>query len=178
MKAHTARGRARRFVPAGLLLALSMLVTPGAGAGEPCGSELDGWRAMTPATIELVDDRGRALFLEARIADDHDERAAGYQHVCPEVIARTAILFVFRKPLSGRFHMQNVYAPLDIAFFDGTGLMVDRETMRPEPPGFPGQPSYYGSRLPYLYALEIPAGFLDAHRLSPGKARLLLESLP
>lgn len=93
--------------------------------------------------------------LNVRIADDKDERAAGYQWICEPDAQGSAVLFVFSRQKASAFHMRNVWVPLDIYFFDDTGAQVDAMVMRPEPPGAPIKPRYYQPRGTFRYALEI-----------------------
>ena len=97
--------------------------------------------------------------LTVKIADDGFERAAGFQHVCPETVEHTAILFRFDADTRNPFHMRNCHAPLDIAFIDATGAVVDIRRMEPhvESVLFVRQPLYQ-SRMPFRYALETAAG--------------------
>lgn len=116
--------------------------------------------------------------IPVRIADDAEERAAGYQWICPEDASDTAVLFVFPKMFYSAFHMRNVFVPLDIFFFDGQGRQVGAMLMQAEPPGQGIKPRYYSPSAEFRYALEIPRS--SAHdSTSPAAAlSLVLESLP
>ena len=96
------------------------------GWGHPrnARSQLNAYRKCTSKKISLLNDSGKIIKLESHIADNTRERADGYQHICEEVINKTTILFVYSQPVGGRFHMQNVKAPLDIGFFDGAGKLI------------------------------------------------------
>ena len=124
------------------------------------------FRGMELARIALINDLGERVELEVRVADEPAEQLAGFQHIGRRVIARSAILFVFPRPIRGEFHMRNVVAPLDIAFFaaDGRALAV----MRMEP-----GPELYGPDEPFQYALETAAGRLAELHISPQGSRLL-----
>ncbi len=67
------------------------------------------------------------------------------------------MLFVFPEPTTAAFWMKDTLIPLDIAFFDGGGDLVDRLTMVPceaDPcPTYPAAGTY-------RFALEAPAGVL------------------
>ena len=123
-------------------------------------------------TIRVQNDRGIEISLDVLVADDGFERASGFQHICPEVIERTLILFRFPQELSGRFHMQNVHAPLDIAFMGSNGnvesvLLMQTYTQDERP--------LYGPPGRFQYALEARAGFFQSHAISPQGSRLLLD---
>lgn len=112
----------------------------------------EAFRAMEIQEVGLTNDRGESVVIETHVADDFEERSAGYQRVPAEVVDETAILFVFPGDLNGTFHMRNVEAPLDILFFDSAGGVVATFTMAPDPEKLwnPGQV--------YRYALEMAAG--------------------
>jgi len=135
-----------------------------------------GWKAMSEGEVSL-ERGGKTLPLAIRVADDAQERAAGYQWICERDAADTAVLFVFPTSMNSTFHMRNVYIPLDIYFFDNTGNQVDAMVMRPEPPGVDLEPQYYQPGGPFRYALEIARP--QTHQLSstPAPMRLLIDSL-
>ena len=77
-------------------------------------------------------------------------------------------------PLGGRFHMQNVKAPLDIGFFDGAGKLIRTMVMDTYDDG--NKRRYHpGQR--FQYALEARVGFFNEHKLSANKARLVVHSV-
>lgn len=125
---------------------------------------------MQEKTIFLSDDHGDTIQLPVRVADESRELAAGYQFICPNIIRQTAVLFDFGRPFTSRFHMGNVFAPLDIAFFDSAGNLVKIAHMSAEPPGFSGRKKYYSAGAPYRYALEVPKGYF-AIRFPDGRLR-------
>ncbi len=127
---------------------------------------------MQEAVITLNNSRGKTVHLLARVADEPRELAAGYQFICPEVVRQSAILFDFGRSFTSRFHMKNVFAPLDIAFFDHFGKLVKVEHMSPEPPGFSGKRKFYSAGTSYQYALETPSGYLSAHFISARNSSL------
>jgi len=124
--------------------------------------------------IRIGDGRERTCFLAVKIADRPREIRAGYQYLCPEVIQNSAILFDFGSTVTSRFHMRNVYAPLDIAFFNQKGILINTVTMQAEPPGTRRRSILYQAESPYRYALETPAGQLTALEMLPGITRLQL----
>jgi len=123
--------------------------------------------------ITLVDESGRTLSFNAKIADDGRERAAGFQHVCPRVIEKMPIVFLFGGAFSPSFHMRNVYGPLDIAFIDGDGGIDEIRRMEPYVLGARERP-VYRSRIPVHAAIETHPGFFDRHGIVPGAWRLEL----
>ena len=124
--------------------------------------------SLSPVEIHLRRPDGTELDMAALLARTGHQRQAGYQHIGKDVIARTAILFVFPQPVRGAFHMCNVAAALDIAWFDEHGALVDQTRMEPGPSQAPWLcPVEYSPRFPtpYRFALEVPAGFFARHGL-------------
>ncbi len=105
-----------------------------------------------------------ALWVNVLVADSSDGRAAGYQFIHPDVMARSAILFVFERESTGAFHMCNVAAPIDIVWFRPDGRVLDVRHMEPGPARPPAlcrqlyAPATFGT---YQYALELPSGFVE-----------------
>lgn len=117
---------------------------------------------MEEAALRILAADASSVPLTVKVADDNRERAAGFQHICPAAVEHTVILFEFDKDTQSPFHMRNCHAPLDIAFMDADGVVVD--TMRMEPYVdsvlFVRQPLYQ-SRAPFRYALETAAGRME-----------------
>ena len=125
---------------------------------------------MHGESIRLQNDVGEVLTLDVLVADDAFERASGFQHICPQIIDQTLILFRYPQEVRGRFHMSNVHAPLDIAFIDGQGsviavLLMETYTENDRP--------LYGPDGRYQFALEARAGFFNTMGISPQSSRLL-----
>ncbi len=140
----------------------------GVGRGHQTTAIFD---RMAADTIRLVDDQGVVLPVAVKIARNSEERAAGFQRIHPAIIQKSLILFVFPEEQNVRFHMENVSAPLDIAFIGENGEILDIQEMQPNPPG---KSHTYGPNLPFRYVLEARAGFFKDHRISPGKGLLRL----
>ena len=80
------------------------------------------------------------------------------------------MLFVYPAPETLRFWMMNTRAPLDILFFDAEQRLLD---VYPDAPPCTAEPcARYLSRLPAVYALELPAG--TARRLGLGPGEILV----
>jgi uncharacterized membrane protein (UPF0127 family) len=124
---------------------------------------------MEVANIRLSNDQGNILELEVKVADEPDERAAGFQYISRSVIERSLILFVFPEETHALFHMRNVEASLDIGFFRADGTVVDILRMEPDN-------RLYGPAEAFKYALEARAGFF-AEKGIGRSSRLLVESL-
>jgi len=163
------------FSRAVLCAGVALVALAGGAAAADCAPTNRGLARMQTADIELLNARRERVTLRAFIADEPVEMAAGYQFICPEVVARTAILFRYAAPSAGRFHMHNVKAALDIAFFDAAGELFQAMAMRPYNDG---EEALYGPMRKFQYALEARRGFLRDKHLRAGDSRLVLESLP
>lgn len=165
-----------RVIAAAIVVATAVATAEFAAAAElDCAPTNRGMAQMQRAEIALLNARDERVTLRAFIADEPLEMAAGYQFICPEVVARTAILFRYDAPGAGRFHMHNVKAALDIAFFDAGGALFQAMAMQPYADG---AEVLYGPMRKFQYALEARRGFLREKHLAAGQSRLILDSLP
>ena len=145
-----------------LMVALCGLVSASAPAA-PCMMTTPTFERMEEATV-TVDAIGRAgTELRVKVADEISELAAGFQHICPEAIGDTAVLFLIGAQTRTPFHMNNVHAPLDVAFIDAHGVVVDVQTMKPHGESvLVVRRPIYRSAKPFVSALETAAGKLAA----------------
>jgi uncharacterized membrane protein (UPF0127 family) len=102
---------------------------------------------------------------DVAIADDSALRARGLMQV-EDLGALDGMLFVWPAEIQARFTMHNTLIPLDIAFFDANGDLLEVLQMVPcdESP-CPG----YGIDSPFRWALEAPSGSLTD---LPSRAKL------
>ncbi|MFO7588767.1 MAG: DUF192 domain-containing protein [Gemmatimonadota bacterium] len=167
-----------RIVGPALLLAVATLAAAGcgpaaggdgAGGGEPAGSP--------PAVQESVAARpqpgpgGRILrTVEVRvggvpvtveIADTPALRERGLMHR-DSLPANHGMLFVYPDEEVRSFWMRNTRIPLDIAFLDRNGAILNVERMEPQ------TDENTFSAAPAMYALELPAGWFEAHDVGAG----------
>lgn len=144
---------------------IGVLMLVGLPAAADCVDATDTLRSMSHDEVTLHGPAGKSVVVEVRMADDARKRAAGFQHICPAAIERTAIYFAFDRARRPNFHMRNVEAPLDIAFIDGDGLIVDIQRMDPYVLGA-AREIYYSPPGPVVAALEARAGFFSEHGVS------------
>lgn len=166
------------FVPMKKKLLIRFLLFIGFGFSQAalaqlnCVQQTAGTESMHVETVQLLDADGASLRFEVLVADEGFERAAGFQHICPEVIENTLILFRYKSEIVGRFHMNNVHAPLDIGFFNKDGVLISHFLMETYSSN---QKKLYSPEGTFQYALEArPGFFLDNNLLGPS-TRLLLD---
>ncbi len=140
-------------------------------ASEGCRLSTEQWSKMEIRRVVLARADGEAITIRSRIARSSAERAAGYQHICPEIIALSSILFVYENPLQPRFHMFNVHAELDIGFFDQDKKLVTVLRMTPQTVG-DASAEIYDPGQQVQYALEAPAGFFTDNKLLSAQTTL------
>jgi len=133
---------------------------------------------MPRARIQIEAPGRPALDLEVLVAAAPEQRAAGFQHVCPGGFDGRAILFVYAEDTRGRFHMRNVHAALDIAFADADGRVFEIQHMRPGAEDAQAAELRYQARQPFRFALEVPAGWFAARWLQADSARMQWAGLP
>lgn len=132
--------------------------TAAGGATDTVGAALDAADAVEPGLTELRIG-GHAVRVE--IADDPEERRRGLMHrdSLPE---DRGMLFVYPDERILSFWMRNTRIPLDIAYVDQRGHIVDIQTMSPQ------SDRLYESSDPAMYAIEMGAGWFEEHGVSEG----------
>ena len=166
--------RLRAALPATLLLLAAL--APAATAQGPAGKaapnpECPRWReafAGMPLRMVSIQAGPRTLALRVKLADSGERQAGGYQCATPDEIKRHLILFDFGREIFTQFHMQNVPAPLDIAFIKADGRIFSIVRMAPS------ATQLYGPMGPFRYALEARAGFYESQGIKQGDARLVV----
>ncbi|SEO52280.1 DUF192 domain-containing protein [Aquisalimonas asiatica] len=144
---------------AGVAALVGCLSLTAAQAPE-CRPSTEAVDAMPTQTLVFGSEQEHTI--DARLAATESHRAAGMQHLCPDVIAGTPILFLFDEPVTPAFHMNNVHAALDIVFVDSDHRVIDVSRMEP------GQRSLTRPPGPVIAALEMKAGAAAAYGIEPG----------
>ncbi len=93
---------------------------------------------------------GETLSVEIAATPDAREKGLMYRK---ELAPNTGMLFVYPDEKIRHFYMKNTYIPLDIAFIDKTGVIVDMQQMNPL------DETIIRSKEKARYALEANRGF-------------------
>jgi len=122
----------------------------------------------------------------AYVADDEAKRERGLMFV-ENMPADVGMLFVFDEERPLGFWMKNTLIPLQIAFFNRAGKVVDIQEMEPAKSSMSREVPTYHSKSDARYALEMNAGWFTRHKVRNGdtlklsgksKSALLNKSLP
>jgi Fur family ferric uptake transcriptional regulator len=154
------------------MLALAFLTVAGATPSD--ATDCARWRtafARMRSRDVAVETGVRTARFSVRLAADDEQRAAGFQCATRAEIEQTKILFDFSFEIMTAFHMQNVVAPLDIAFAKADGRIFSVQRMVPDPRAL------YQPLGPFRYALEARAGFFEAAGIRAGGTRLALDNM-
>ena len=101
------------------------------------------------------------------IARTRDERARGLMDR-ESLPADAAMLFVFETESPLAFWMKNTLIPLDILYLGSAGIVIDIQTMLPEPGVADSELRRYPSAAPARYAVEMNAGLADMYDFDVG----------
>ncbi|NND82769.1 MAG: DUF192 domain-containing protein [Gammaproteobacteria bacterium] len=150
-----------------LLICLALMAQLGVAAQPACQVDNPQLQAMPDAVVTVQTRAGSQFEFNVRLANTPTTRAAGFQHVCAEEIARLPILFIFQRAAQPRFHMNNVVAPIDIAFIKSNGEIESVQAMQPYVMGARRKPLYFPAQ-PVTAALEANPGFFKANSIAVG----------
>lgn len=146
-----------------VLAALSLLLLAwqwSAGAAEPA--------ALASVPLE-IDADGERHWLEVELARTSAERQKGLMdrdHLAPD--AGMLFLYDEAQPPEGGFWMYRTRIPLDIAFLDAEGRIAAKATMQPCPSPTPRDCPTTLAGVTYHAALEVNAGYFEAHGIEVG----------
>ena len=154
----------------GLIIGLGILFAAKAVA---CESDTSIWSTMTETELTFRSNAGVYRSLNVRIAETASQRSAGFQYICPILLRKWGMLFVFDGEQRSRFHMHNVQSDLEIAFISKSGQILEIQQMNAE-----GKPQLVRTYRPdklYTYALETTTGRLSELGLVAKDWWLVLE---
>ena len=126
-----------------------------AGAADPTA-------APTAApTAELIPIRVGGIEIRVELADEPAERQTGLMF--RESLAENqGMLFAYPEERTLGFWMKNTLIPLDIAYIDREGRIVDIKQMEPQ------SSETHNSAAPAMYALEMNQGWFEANGIRVG----------
>jgi len=151
-----------------LLLGLTLLVGGTAGCAGEAGNSAPPGDDIVTGLEARIPPRGFAWVIfgadtvMAEVARSDAERARGLMER-EELPEGRGMLFVFPDVAVRSFWMQNTYIPLDIAFLDSEGLIVDIQPMEPL------DETFTESRAPAMFALEVPQGWFAGRGIEVGR---------
>ncbi len=148
-----------------ILWAQLLLITQ--ASAKSCELTNDALQAMHKTEITIINANQQELSVVVKTADNNLTRQAGFQHVCAETIAAQPILFLFGSPIIPNFHMNNVVAPIDIAFIDQEGRIESIQAMFPYVLISLSRPLYSPER-EVVAALEARPGFYQENDIEVG----------
>ena len=135
------------------------------GPSADCSSDASFWVAMKEVWVEFSAEEEKPLVIAAWIAKSPEQRARGFQGVCPGLVIERSLLFSFPAPVHANFHMTGVAVPLDIVFMDVSRQVIDIQRMTLQESNQPMR--YYRPNTEFHFALEAVAGRLDQLRQNP-----------
>lgn len=102
--------------------------------------------------------------IRAYVADDESKTTEGLMFVSDDELADDeGMMFIFPQPRELSFWMKNTLIPLDVAFLDENGKILNIITMQPL-----DETTQNRSAGPAKYALEMKAGWFERNNVRPG----------
>lgn len=103
----------------------------------------------------------------AYVADDEAKRERGLMFV-EKMPDDVGMLFIFEEERPLGFWMKNTLIPLQIAFLDHKGKVVDIQEMEPAKSSMARQVPTYHSKEDAQFALEMNTGWFTRHKIKNG----------
>jgi len=153
---------ARLLMPLVLLLAI---------VAVSCGSDDLPKAAASHRTTVTVSGGGAAAKVNVEIASTDKQREQGLM-LRQSMAEDAGMLFLFPTDTTVGFWMRNTYLPLDIAYIDSSGRVLEIRRAQPldETPLTP--------KGPYRYTLEVNQGWFERHGLAAGATVSFPKDLP
>lgn len=136
----------------------SVTSTEGEGDQET-GLRVDAQGGGVTREVEI---RVGGISVTVEIADEPEARSRGLMNrdSLPE---DHGMLFVYPEEQILSFWMRNTRIPLDIAFIDRNGFILEIQQMEPH------DDASHASKQPAMYALELRRGWFEDHGVEPGE---------
>ena len=142
------------------LFGLAVLLSACSGGGTA--------KQVGPQNIALAGPEKQSVTLTVEVADEPSEYAKGLMG--REALAMgEGMLFIYPVADVLTCWMKDTLIPLDIIFFNTVGEVVSMSSMVPcEETLEDEECPRYSSTVPAMYALEVPAGFIDTYGVNLG----------
>ena len=150
-----------------ILFAFPVAACGGDAGGSSAGDVAAGQQAGQPQpapggqVVRTVEIRIGGVPVTAEIADNDDLRGRGLMHR-DSLLENHGMLFVYGTTQVRSFWMRNTRIPLDIAFIDASGVIINILQMEPQ------SDQNYFSQGPMMYALEMDQGWFEANGVGAG----------
>lgn len=115
-------------------------------------------KIFAPADAKFPMKIGEKKFL-ARLAISDSEKARGLMFV-KSLPQDEAMIFVNETPAKASYWMKNTFIPLDLAFFDSNGVLIEVKSLFPH-----DENSVKSSRADVKYCMEANAGWFSKNNL-------------
>nr|WP_136252558.1 DUF192 domain-containing protein [Ningiella ruwaisensis] len=124
--------------------------------------------ANTVETVNLV--FSNDVSIDVELADEAHERQLGLMYR-REMCEDCGMLFKFDRVQTGSIWMKNTYIPLDLAYINAFGKIVDIKALEPH------DLTSVTSSVPVLYALEMNQGWFEKNSIKVGDKVKLPETV-
>lgn len=111
--------------------------------------------------LQILNKNKAKIDLYCEIADTPQKRSLGLMYR-KNIHPKLGMLFIFPKAQNLSFWMKNTLIPLDIAFINSNGIIMQLERMTPL------DQNVTRSHQKASYALEVNAGFFQKYGIVPG----------
>ena len=106
--------------------------------------------------------------LKVQVAKSEEQKAKGLMDRV-HLAEGEGMIFLFSPPQRLSFWMKNTLIPLSIGFFDEKKKLLEMKEMSPSPgPVSDSNLPRYESSNPAAYALEVPQGWFQRHKIKVG----------
>ena len=147
------------------VLVIAMLACACGGEGESNDPPLLPTRQLTVSQGTV----SQKLTVELALSASEQQQGLMFRQSMPE---ERGMLFILGRQLASGFWMKNTYIPLDIAYLDSDGTVLDII------PGEPLNETIHKPAKPYWNVLEVNRGWFARHNLGIGSKVEIPQDLP